>query len=424
MKARLILLYVIFLFAGILKAQPPRDSTRRDTTYGGFIDARTQLMRAPVLRRSGNDDIRIVPNRQQFCFDATMEIELHYGGTRSLETCLFINTTDGYVGYTQPSMGGPINMLIPEAESFRFTIISFKLGNIFTYFNQKSNHDVISHYVSTSNTDAHEYQMNNLLTASPLSRKNERRTYCDGRSEALAYKRSDEPTTWYIYGDRFPASLQALKFLGAFGVGVVQTDAGPYIVLERTAGATSYTVVKHIEKVHTYFDPAGFKMQEADFYAKRAAGLQRERERIDQDEAKAQHASSCVPERMAEIAYRRQQLQVNEENLRKAQQGNLIQDRTAQKGIIDMMDPLVAVRGSMLSLKTSICGVREDISRNPSHTASGNVRIRCLNDQLGELQTAEAQMLAAERRYAGNPALANAEKSRIYLTVMNRGSCN
>ncbi|MBS1512562.1 MAG: hypothetical protein JST86_17080 [Bacteroidetes bacterium] len=424
MKKKVITILACLLFVIILKAQPPRDTTHRDTTMLGFTNASTELMRAPVLRRTSNDDIRIVPNRQQFCFDALMEIELHYGGRYSLETCLFINTTDGYIGYTTPSRGGAINMLFPEIEHFRFTIISFKLGNVFTYFNQKSNHDVIAHYVTTSNTDTHEYQMNNLLTTAPLTRKSDRRTYCDGNSEALAYKRSDEPTAWYLFGSRYPATIQAQKFLGAFGVGVVQTDAGPYIVMERTAGAT-YTVVKHIEKAHICFDPSGFKMQEADFYAKRTADLQAESTRIDEAEAAAQRASCCVPERMAEIAYRRQQLQVNEENLRRAQQGNLLQDRTAQKGIIDMMDPLVAVRGSILSIKTSICTAEDDKSKNPSHTLSANQRISCLNQQLSALQTAETQMQAAETRYAANPAQANAEKSRIYMTVMRQsGGCD
>lgn len=405
------------------KAQIRRDTTHRDTTLLGFTNASNELMSAPVLRRTSNDDIRIVPNGQQFCFDALMEIAINYGGRRSMETCLFINTTDGYIGYTQPTLQGAINMLFPEVATFRFTIFSFKLGNVFTYFNKKSSNGVIEHYVTTSNTDTYENQMNTQLTAAPIKRLGSTRTYCDGNTTAVSYKRStDEPTTWYLFGNRYPEKVTVQKFLGAFGVGVIQTNGGPFIVMERSAGR-NYTVVSHIEKTHVCFDPTGFKMQEADFYAKRAADLQAERAKIDADEAKAQRAECCIPERMAEIAFRRQQLQINEDNLRKAQSGNLIQNRVAQKAFIDVMDPLVAVRGSILSCKTRICAERYDMDRNPSHASTASARIDCLNMQMASLQRAEAQMLAAERRFAANPALANAEKSRIYSTVLHNGTC-
>ena len=312
---------------------------------------------------------------------------------------------------------------MPEVESFAFTIVSFKLGNIFFYHNQKAKDGVLDHVVSTSNTDSHEYQMNNLLTAAPLSRKSERRTYCDGKAEALAYKRSDEPTLWFMYGDRYPATLQAQKFLGVFGLGVVRTDAGSYIVMERQLG-TSYTVIKRIERTHVCFDPTGFKMLETDFYSKRTADLQAEREKIDRDEVTAQNATCCVAERMAEINFRRQILQTSEDNLRKAQQGNLLQNRTAQQGMLDLMDPLVMVQQGILSTKTNICATRDDMSRNPSSAASDAERISCLNQTLGDLTNAESQMRAVERQYSGNIARVHAEKSRIYMTVLRQGGCN
>ncbi|GAB2826943.1 hypothetical protein [Ferruginibacter profundus] len=421
---KFITLFTVCLLACCIavKAQPPRDSVRHDTTLFGWDQTRAQLINAPILR-GNSEGTTIVPVRQQFCFDMTMEIELFYGGRRSMQTCLFINTVDGYMGYTQPSMGGAINVLMPEVESFRFTVVSFKLGNIFTYHNRKGNNNILQHLVSTSNTDTHEYQMNNLLTASPLSRKSEHRMYCDGKADALAYKRSDEPTTWFIYGDRYPATLQAQKFLGGFGVGVVRTDAGVYIVMERQSG-TSYTVIKRIERTRVCFDPAGYKMEEADFFTKRTADLVREREKLDRDEAAAQSSGRCVPEKMAVINFRREQLQVQEDNLRKSQAGNLIQDRTAQKGMIDMMDPVVSVQTGILQAKVGICNAQEDMSRNPSHAAGAQQKIDCLNHQISVLMQAENDMRAAERRYAANPGQAFAEKSKIYMTAMRTAGCN
>lgn len=421
MKFIFIFLCSIFLVMS-LKAQPPhRDSTRRDSAAFFWPQGSAQLLHAPILQGT-SQGINIVP-RQQYCFDATVEIELFYGGRRSLGCCLFLNTTDGYIGYTTPSVSGAINMIIPEVESFSFTVINFKMNNVFMYRNQKGKNDQLIHLVSTSNTDSHEYQMTNLLTASPLSRKSERRTYCEGSAEALAYKRTDEPTTWFLYGDRFPATLQAQKFLGAFGVGVVHTDQGNFIVMERTAGA-NYTVIKRITKERLCFDPSNYKMAEADMYAKRAEQLAAEREKINRDEVSVQNSGVCVSEKMELINMRRAQLQIQEDNLRKSQSGNLLQNRVAQKGTLDMMDPLATVQMGQLQAKIGICTARNDMARFPNHATEDIPRIQCLTDQLAALQRAETEMRAAETRYAANMAQALAEKSKIYMRVLSQISCN
>jgi len=420
MKSTVVLFGVLLLSFLDTEAQPPRRHlTPRDTSRLTFEAGRAECINAPILR-GNSQGATIVPVRQQFCFDLEMDVALNFGGRISRETTLFINTTDGYIGYTTPSAGGPISDLMPEVEDFRFTVMSFKLGNIFSYFNRKGNNNILEHLVTTSNTDAHEYQANNLLTAAPLNRKNEYRNYCDGKARGLAYKRDDGPTTWYVYGDRFPATLQVQKFLGCFGVGVIKTDAGIFMVMELAMGR-NYTVIKHIERRTVCFDPSAFKMQEADFFAKGAADLQREQTKIDADEAEAQHAPCCVAERLAQINFRREQLRVQQDNLRKGQRGNLIQDRVAQKGMIDTMDPLPMVQGSILATRTSICTTRFYMARNPS---GGAQKVSCLSGQLSALETAESQMRAVDRQYATDIVRAVTEKSRIYSALMRQPSCN
>lgn len=419
MKGILLTIWSTIILSAAAFAQ--RDSTRRDSIAFFWPQGSAQLLHAPILQGT-SQGVNIVP-RQQYCFDATVEIELFYGGRRSLGCCLFLNTTDGYIGYTTPSVSGAINMIIPEVESFSFTVINFKMNNVFMYRNQKGKNDQLVHLVSTSNTDSHEYQMTNLLTASPLSRKSERRTYCEGSAEALAYRRTDEPTTWYLYGDRFPATVQAQKFLGAFGVGVVHTDQGNFIVMERTAGR-NYTVIKRITKERLCFDPSNYKMAEADLYAKRAEDLAAEREKINRDEVTVQNSGVCVSEKMALINMRRAQLQIQEDNLRKSQSGNLLQNRVAQKGMLDMMDPMASVQMGQLQAKIGICTARDDMAKHPNNAPQDINRIQCLTDQIAVLQRAEAEMRAAETRYAANMAQALAEKSRIYMRALSQVSCN
>lgn len=412
----IVFIFLLLLFSCfIVDAQPPR---HRDTTRIGFEAGRAECVNAPILRGNGQG-VTIVPNRQQFCFDLEIDVELNYGGSSSRETTLFINTTDGYMGYTTPSAGGPITELMPEIESFRFTIMSFKLGNIFSYFNRKGKNG-IEHLLTTSNTDAHEYQTNGLLTAAPLQRKSEYRNYCDGKARALAYKRDDGPTVWYMYGDRFPATLQVQKFLGGFGVGVARTDAGVFIIMELSQGR-NYTAIKHIEQRRVCFNPTDFKMQEADFYVKRAASLDQEELKINADEEKAQRAPCCIAEHMAEVNYSREQLQVQRQNLQRSQQGNLVQDRGAQKAMTGMMDPMISVETSILSTRTSICVTRFYSGTDPNRAS---LKINCLNQLLADLTQAESQMRAIERQYANNIPLALVQKSRIYMNVVNRGGCN
>ena len=256
--------------------------------------------------------------------------------------------------------------------------------------------------------------------AAPLNRKSEYRNYCEGKARALAYKRDDGPTTWYVYGDRFPATLQVQKFLGGFGVGVIKTDAGVFMVMELGIGR-NYTVIKHIERRTVCFNPDAFKLQEADFYVKRATDLQQEQVKIDADQEKVQHAPCCIAERMAEINFRREQLRVQQDNLRKSQQGNLMQDRAAQKGMTDIMDPLPVVQGSILSTRTSICTTHFYMNNDPS---GGALKVDCLSGQLSALETAERKMRAIDSQYTTDIARALVEKSRIYSGLLRQSGCN
>ena len=418
---KFIKIFSVCLFCGstFLKAQPPQ----RDTTMFAFNQAMSQAINAPILR-GNSQGATIYAVRQSFCFDLTIDIDMFFGGHTSRQTTLFINTVDGYIGYTMPSAGGPITELIPEVENFTFTVVSFKLGNVFMYHNQKASRGFgIDHLVSTSNSDAHELQVNNTLVGQLFTKKGQVTRYCDGKASAVSYKIDGQQSEWAINGHQYPQTFKVEKFLGLFGVGIIRTNAGIFTIMELKSG-TSDVTIKRIERRSVCFDPSGFKMQESDFYAKAAANLQATRDKINRDEEQAQRATCCIPERMNEIALRREQLRINEENLRKAQQGNLMQDKVAQKGMLDLMDPLAMVQGSILSTKTSICALNYGMAQHPETAAAGSVKLACLNQQLSMLTTAESQMRAAEVTYAGNIARVTAEKSKIMMTYMRQGGCN
>src|SRR3569833_2466386 len=98
-----VLLLLLCFYFTVIAQPPPRHP---DTTRIGFNAARAEAIDAPILRGNGQG-MTLVPNRQQFCFDLEMDVELNFGGRISREVAVFINTTDGYLGYTTPSAGGP-----------------------------------------------------------------------------------------------------------------------------------------------------------------------------------------------------------------------------------------------------------------------------------------------------------------------------
>ncbi|MBS1497470.1 MAG: hypothetical protein JSU03_06935 [Bacteroidetes bacterium] len=425
MKYFSLIIFNLLLLSSSLLAQPPRtDTLHRDTTVFGFNQAMSQATHAPILR-GNSEGARIYPVRQNFCFDLTIDIDMYFGGRISRQTTLFINTTDGYMGYTQPSAGGPITELMPEVESFRFSVVSFKLGNVFMYHNEKASRgEGIDHLVTTSNSETHELQVNNTIVGALFTKKGQVRRYCDGKASAVTYKVDGQQTEWSINGTNYPQTFKVEKYLGLFGIGIIRTNAGIFTIMELKSGTTDISI-KRIERRNVCFDPTGFKMIESDFYAKSNARLQEEREKIDRDEANVSHMRSCQAERMAEIAYRRELLNREEEDVRKAQSGNLMQNNTAQRAMIEMSDPLISVHSSILSTKTSICSVQHGIDEHPENSGAGQARLACLNQSLSILMQAEADMQAAERTYSSNLAQAMAEKSRIYMNAARQaGQCN
>jgi hypothetical protein len=406
------LFFIIMFCAGALHAQPPR----RDTAWAS---ASAELMDAPILEPTAVA-MTIVPNRQQFCFNTMIEVEMHYGSA-TVEQGLFMNTTDGYIGFTAATVGGggAINMILPEIPDFNFMVFGFK-GNAYRYFNRKNKQGIQEHWVSTGNTDMHKYQISDVLTSAPLARKNMYRSFCSGSARAMAYKVGDQSTVWYLYGDHYPENLHAVKFFGGFGVGVLKTREGNFVVMQMETGNNSSTI-KLIEKMRQCFDPAGYKLEESEFMTSRRLELDRERDKIERNAISAQNARTCQSERMAIVNFNREELRRQEQNLENTTHGNTYQDLTTQKAYVGMMDPLITVKFGILEAGLNICEANEALSRGSSESAQR--KLVCSSDRLGRLRALQPQMEALDRQYDTQPGMAMAKKSQLLLAEM-RNNCN
>lgn len=343
-------------------------------------------------------------------------------GARIAEQAMFINSSDGVVGFLPPSSDGLINIIMPEIPKFSFSVIGMK-GNVYRYFNQKGKHDVLEHYVSTANSQTYQYQSPAMSGNAPVAlfRKMETGSYCNGNLTARAYRMDGSSTTWFLYSDRFPEKLHPKKYLGSFGVGFLHTEEGIFLIVEMRTGNYQCRVTD-IQNSNTCFDPNPFVLLEDKFNTSVAEGLQKENDKLAREEARI--SGDCANEKLALLNFKKENQRKQEENLRRSQQGNLYQDANAQKAMIGMMDPLVSVQQGILSAKVGICGAQHHMQHT---TESGRqedaAKIDCLNQQIAALQSLEAQMRALDQQYASEPGKAYAEKSRLYLRNMPRG-CN
>lgn len=410
MKNILLVFLISLLFVQQVQAQGERRNRSRDSL--GVIPWRSAIKRAPVL--TGHAEPRIiVPHEQPLCFPMEFDLKISIPG-KIVEQAMFINANMGIIGLLPPSSSGLVNMLFPELPDFSFSVMGLK-GNVYQYSTRKGKNNIIERWVSTGNTETHQYQMTGsfFTGAVDLQRKNVTAPYCNGSLTAMAYRFSSNPDMiWYLYGDRFPEKLHPRKFLGNFGVGYLQTDEGLYIVTElRTSSFTCK--VTDIQVTNTCLHTTEFKIMEDKFIEKRTEAIQKEKQKLERDAARV--SGNCASEQTDLISFKQEQQRKQEAALRQVKTGNTYQDVNVQRSMVSMMDPLVTVQEGILSTKLSICRAQHSTSSNKEE------KLSCLYNQLGVLMEMETEMKALDLQYVNEPGRAYAEKSKLFMRKKPRG---
>jgi hypothetical protein len=416
MKYYIISTISFLLLMNLTWAQPPIP----DTVWGG-TPWQNQVLRAPVVTGQ-SAAINIVPSGGALCFDKQVKLKITKGST-VFEQCLYINTRDGYIGYLPPmnSAGGGLCDIKPQAKDFLFFVIGLK-GNVYTYKTMDKGSDP-EFWVSTGNTQTHQYNMTASNGTVTLHKKTETKMYCGNKIRAWAYKYDGSPEVYFMFGKTYPPAINvsSSKYLGNFGIGYQETDKGLYMIMEMQS--TGYTSkITDVNEVNTCFDPRPFRIIEDEFMIKRTAELQKEREKIDREESRIRGDDECAGFRRNIIVFKKAQLRIQEQGLQTIPQGNAYQTQNVQQAYMNMMDPLFMVQGNILETQLSICNTEVALRGSPSSNETIS-KLACLQGQLGRLHTAEEQMSALDAQYAAQPAKAMGEKSRIYLQLM-RTACN
>jgi hypothetical protein len=399
-------IFLVLLISLAIQDQTAAQGRNRSRDSLGIIPWRSAIKSAPVLTGQSQPQI-IVPQGQPLCFPTEFDLKISIPG-KIMEQCMFINASTGVIGFLPPNTNGLVNMLFPELPDFSFFVMGLK-GNVYHYSTRKGKNNTIERWVSTGNSETHQYQMtgNNFTGTVDLQRKNETAVYCNGNLTAMAYRFPNDPgMTWYLYGDRFPEKLHPRKFLGNFGVGYLQTDEGLYIATEFRS--SSYTCrVTDIQLTNTCLHTNQFRILEDKFMEKRTAELQRNKQKLERD---AQRISgACASEQADLIRFRQEQQRKQEEALRQAKTGNAYQSPAVQRSMLSMMDPLTTVQESILSTRLSICNTQQ------SNSSTREEKLNCLFNQLNILKELEVQMKALDLQYANEPGRAFAEKSKLFM---------
>lgn len=416
-RSVLSILYLLTVTSIVNSQDPPR----RDTAWGSWPHQEyyNSILQAPVVTGETTAQT-ITPNGQKLCFDKMIKIK---SLTRSgpVEQCMYLNTKEGYSGLLPPVRGGgELCDIKPDDKKFVLWVFGLK-GNAYTFKNSLKNR-TIEHWVSTGNTQTHQISMTTGMAV--LHKKTERRGYNGDMIKTWAYKH-DNPSSpvYFLFGKTFPEEIlvNSAKFIGNFGVGYQLTDKGLFIVMEMESGSFGCKI-EEIKEVNVCFDPSAFKIGEDEFFTQMQTSLQREREKIAADEAKAA-GDDCASEQMAVINFRKEQVRVQEARMFTAQQGNTYQSLPTQQAMAQMMDHVAITKQYILENRVKICQAQKRMERSRSQTSRDRYqqKISCLNNQIGELQSLQGQLETIDGQYPDEPGRAFAEKAKKFMQGLPGG---
>ena len=207
----------LLLFTGTVIAQDP---PRRDTAWGDWPNQEyyNGILQASVVTGQTSAQT-ITPTGQKLCFDKRIKIKSLIS-SGPVEQCMYINTTEGYIGILPPQRGtgGDLCDIKTDDPRFTFFVLGLK-GNAYTFRNTKKANS-IEHWVSTGNTQTHQVNMAGPGGVYTIHKKTERRGYCGDKIKTWAYK-YDNPSSpvYFLFGKTFPDEIVVSnnKFIGNFG---------------------------------------------------------------------------------------------------------------------------------------------------------------------------------------------------------------
>lgn len=421
MKQKYLLTSVFLLFIFFAAAQ--RDTTRRDTAWSGsphrpYLNA---ILDADVL--DGTSTATTITARgQRMCFDKVIKIKT-ITGRGPAEVCVFINTKIGLIAHS-PMKQGAVGIcdIKQEDPRFRFNVIGLK-GNAYSYYNVQKK-TTIEHWVQTGNSETYEYQFTNTGSSVPLKRKTERRSYCNDKVKAQAYKVDGRSEVWYLFGKTFPESITMTpkKFLGSYAVGYQYTDKGLFIIMQMEGGGYN-AKIEEILDMDVCFDPSSYQVFEDEQETKMQQSIQRQREKIAREERKPEKYAACQSKKTVLINYQKESLNRQEENMQQARTGNAMQEVRTQQAQANLMNYDDAIQQMIYETELKLCQAEQRLNDMNEQTPASSrqkqqKKITCLNRQLATQRSTQQTFQRINTQYRNEPGRQYSEKAKAMMRAI------
>jgi hypothetical protein len=379
------------------------------------------LLDVPVLT-GGTTASTVQPTLGPICFDKKIKIISNAGG-RQLETCLFLNTRMGIIGYFSDRPGETGTCAInPMTDNFRFTVMTLK-GNTYQYLtNEKRGR--LEHRVVTHNSDFYYTPLAGRPGSGgtgTMRKLNESGSYAGGRITTAAYQAPGSPVRFHLYGTNLPAQINVTgttKHLGMFGVGYSTFGNKVYLVMEMINNGESISAITSIENTDVCFNSEIFGVFEDEFYTKTKNQIQQQRQKILNDYSIS--SSPCAGMDLTIKNYKLESLDRQEAYLEKTRQGNSLEDKPTQQAMANLFNYDDQIQIAIYEQEKRICKLQADQGIQSRRLSADDyeLKLRCYNRQLTKMNQVKAEMATVASRFANSPGMQMTEKAKLMLQAM------
>ncbi|SFH33926.1 hypothetical protein [Pedobacter insulae] len=354
------------------------------------------------------------PSVNEICFDKRIKIKVT-SNKGPVETCMFINTKIGLVGYSELKLNNAgICDILTGLPDFKFNILGLK-GDLFNYSNRMQKGRLVHtklRYKNARRVDEHSAAENGILY-----KKDDSREFLGGKIKAWLYQYENGQTQYYVFGKTLPNKLvmQPLKYLGLFGVGYQYAEEGLFIIMAIEKDGYESSIME-MENVPTCFNHTIFKFMEEQSYTIQNEKIERQQTALD--ELKTRSQSPCLGLKQQKIDFKKQALQKNKAKYDQVKQNpratQYQRDQAEGNLQVNFED---AIDEEMLKTKIKICDLETRIANQNRAQGDGSLEslLQCQRDFLRKQQNLKERIKGIDNQYPNQYHKQRNEKMKLFI---------
>jgi hypothetical protein len=354
------------------------------------------------------------PSVNDICFDKKIKIKVT-SNKGPVETCMFVNTKIGLVGYAElKTNSAGICDILPGLPDFKFNILGLK-GDLFNYFNRMQRGRLV--HTKTRYKNVRRVEEHSAAEEGILYRKDDSREFLGGKIKAWLYQYESGETQYYIFGKTLPDKIvmEPLKYLGLYGVGYQYSEEGLFIVMAiEKEGYESY--IMEMENVPSCFNHTLFSFMEEQSYRNQNESIENEQTRLN--ELKERSQNPCLTLKQQKTDFKKQALQKNKEKYDQVKQNprSTQYQRDQAEGNLQMNFE-DAIDEEILKTKIKICDLENRIANQNQAARNGSLEnlLECQRDLLRQQQSLKERIKNVDDQYPNQYHKQRNEKMQLFM---------